>query len=375
MRHPNAGEINELSRQIDALALRRARLVARFDADRGYELDGSVNTVAWLKTHCGLTTHGAMEVMHVARRLPELPRVDEALEHGQISFQHAAVIAESADKLGSESLLQHQDQLVQRAEATDPSALREDVRRVEHQVDREHMLREAEWAHQSRYLHLNKQRDGRVRLEGLLDAEGGAVVKTAIDAVLGPRSNTDLRTEGQRRADGLVDVAKRCLEGRKVGETGGQRPHLNITVELETLLALRDNPGSIDGVGPMVLETIERHLCDASVSVTALLNGEVVMAGKERRSFSPALRRALSVRKRTCQFPGCDRPVSWCEGHHLWRWLFGGKTTLDNGCLVCGGHHRLLHEGRWRLERESDGWVAVSPSGERHKSVKAPPAA
>jgi hypothetical protein len=176
-------------------------------------------------------------------------------------------------------------------------------------------------------------------------------------------------------ADGLVDVARRCLEGRKFGETGCQRPHLNITVEVETLLGLRDNPGSVDGIGPVVLETIERHLCDASVSITALLNGEVVMAGKEQRSFSPALRRALATRQRTCQFPGCDRPVSWCEGHHLWRWLFGGKSTADNGLLVCGFHHRLLHEGRWRIEREGDAWVAISPDGQRYRSVKAPPAA
>jgi hypothetical protein len=59
----------------------------------------------------------------------------------------------------------------------------------------------------------------------------------------------------------------------------------------------------------------------------------------------------------------------------LLRWLFGGKTSLDNGLLVCGAHHRLVHEGGWRLERDRDGWLAIAPSGERHRSVKAPPAA
>src|SRR5919201_1663464 len=347
--------IVEISRQIDALALERARLVAGFDADRGYAHDGCVSTVAWLKNHCRLSAAAALEVMSVARRLPELPAVDEALEQGEIGFQHAAVIAESAEKLGSESLLDHQEELVRRAETTDPSALRKDVREVEHRVDKERMLREAEWAHRSRYLHLNRLAEGRVRLDGLLDSAGGAVLKTALEAALGPRSNNETRTEGQRRADGLVDVARWALEGRRLGEMGGQRPHLNITVELETLFGLRDNPGSIDGVGPVVLETVERHLCDASVSMTALLNGEVVMAGKERRTFSGPLRRALSARHRTCQFPGCDRPVAWCEGHHLLGWLLGGKTSLDNGLLVCGAHHRLLHEGGWRVERDSNG--------------------
>jgi hypothetical protein len=360
---------------MDALALRRARLVASFDAKRSFERYGFVNTIAWLKTRCRLSTGAALEVVSVAHRLPELPQVETAVEQGAIGFQAAAVITESADKLGSESLLEHQQELVQRAEAIDPSALRQEVRRVEHQVDQERMRREAEWAHRSRYLAVKTQGDGRVRVDGLLDPEGGAVLKTAIDAALGPRSQSDSRSEGQRKADGLVEVARRCLEGRKLGETGCQRPHLNITVELETLLGLRENPGSIDGVGPVVLETIERHLCDAAVSITALLNGQVVLAGKERRTFSAPLRRALAVRQRTCQWPGCDRTVSWCEGHHLWRWLFGGKTTLDNGILVCSAHHRLLHEGGWRVEREGIELVPISRNGERHRSVEAPPAA
>jgi hypothetical protein len=369
-------EAIQLSRQIDALALRRARLVNRLDAGRWYERDGCVNTVAWLKLRCRLSTAAAMEVLNVAKRLPELPQVEAAVEQGALGFQHAAVIAESADKVGSDSLLEHQQELVQRAESSDPSALRQEVRRVEHQVDRERMLRQAEWAHQSRYLHVNTQADGRVRVDGLLDSEGGAVLRTALDAAMDPGSHQDDRSHRQRRADALVDVARRCLEGRKLGETGGQRPHLNVTVELETLLGLRDNPGSIDGVGPVALETIERHLCDASVSMTALLNREVVMAGRERRSYSPQLKRALAGRQRSCQFPiPCDRPVSWCEGHHLFGWLFGGKTTPDNGLLVCGAHHRLVHEGGWRVEREGGGWVVIAPDGTRYRSVKAPPAA
>ncbi len=213
------------------------------------------------------------------------------------------MIAESADKLGSDSLVQHQEELVRRAVETDPSGLRQEVRRVELKVDHERMLRESEWAHRSRHLEVKTLGDGRVRVDGMLDPEGGQVLKTAIDAAMGPRSNADKRSEGQRRADGLVEVARRCLEGRKLGHTGGQRPHLNITVELETLVGLRDNPGSVGGIGPVLLETIERHLCDASLSMTALLNGEVVLAGKERRTFSAPQKTALATRRLTCEFP------------------------------------------------------------------------
>jgi uncharacterized protein DUF222 len=332
-------QIIELSARIDELALQRARLVSRFDAARGYESHGSPNTVAFLKSRCNLSVSAAMEVVTVARRLGELPAVEAAVERGQIGFQQAAVIAESADLL-----TERQDEIVAKAEDLDPSRLRLEVKKVAMQVDAERIRREAEWSYRSRRLQVTTMGDGRVRLDGLLDAEGGALVKTALGAALGPRSKDETRTEAQRKADALVDVAGRALEGRQFGETGCQRPHLNITVELETLIGLRDEPASLNGNAPLVLDTVERYLCDAGVSMTALLDGEVVMAGKERRTFSPALRRALMATQPHCQHEGgCDRPVEWCEGHHLLSWLLGGKTTADNGQLLCKFHHRLAH--------------------------------
>jgi hypothetical protein len=76
-------EIIEISRQMDALAVRRARLVASFDAKHSYERYGCVNTVAWLKTRCRLSTGAAVEVVSVARRLPELPQIEAAVEQGR----------------------------------------------------------------------------------------------------------------------------------------------------------------------------------------------------------------------------------------------------------------------------------------------------
>src|ERR671934_1631562 len=131
MSDPDAPRIIEISRQMDALALERTRLLVGFESRRGYERDGCVNAVAWLKTHCRLSTSAAMEAMSVARRLPELPEVDRAVEQGAIGFQHAAVVAESADKLGSDSLLEHQAELIRHAESSDPSALRQEVRNAE----------------------------------------------------------------------------------------------------------------------------------------------------------------------------------------------------------------------------------------------------
>ena len=335
--------------------------MARFDADREYAELGFPNTVAFLKAECNLGTAAAMEVLSVARQLHRLPQVEAAAEGGVIGFQQAAVIAESAERLGAESLLPHQPRLLAKAEELDPGRLRLEVKQVEIEVDADRVKRETEWLYRSRRLFVNTMRDGRVRLDGILDPEGGAVLKTALGAAMGPRTKDESRSEEQRRADGLVDLAKRALEGREFGQTGCQRPHLNVVVDLD------GGSAAIERLGPIAKETIDRLLCDCALSV----NGS-----QERRTFSAPLRRSLAGRHRHCQWPGgCDRPAEWCDGHHLHHVAHGGKTIIANGVLLCGFHHRLVHEGGWQLVREGDQLVTVSPGGEKFRSAKAPPAA
>jgi hypothetical protein len=34
-------------------------------------------------------------------------------------------------------------------------------------------------------------------------------------------------------------------------------------------------------------------------------------------------------------WPGCDRPLAWCDAHHLHHWVDGGPTDLANLALLC----------------------------------------
>jgi len=83
--------------------------------------------------------------------------------------------------------------------------------------------------------------------------------------------------------------------------------------------------------------------------------------GRTSRVVSPAQRTALAVRDGGCVFPGCDRPLAWCEAHHLQHWLDGGPTDLDNLVLVCRAHHRAVHEGGWHLQHQPDGRLTAPP--------------
>ena len=175
---------------------------------------------------------------------------------------------------------------------------------------------EANRAYSRRYLHLSEPKDGLVHLEGLLDAEGGAVVKTALDALMPPPRHDDERTPGQRRADALVDLARRPMSGSKLGSTGGMRPHLVITASVETLAGVAGAPAAeLEGVGPIAER--DRPAASPATRLVSWLLGNAEKeqeASHEHRQIPPSVRRALVARDKDCVFNGCHRPANWCEG-------------------------------------------------------------
>jgi len=102
-----------------------------------------------------------------------------------------------------------------------------------------------------------------------------------------------------------------------------------------------------------------RLACDAGI-LPAELGGhsEVLDLGRTRRLFSPAQRKALAIRDRTCRAEGCDIPAAWCEAHHAAKpWSREGRTDLKDGLLLCRFHHHRAHDQAWRADRLTDGRV------------------
>lgn len=73
-------------------------------------------------------------------------------------------------------------------------------------------------------------------------------------------------------------------------------------------------------------------------------------AGRRTPAVPASMRRAVIVRDRHCRFPGCDRPQSWCDAHHVVHWTNGGSTALHNLVLLCRRHHRLIHHRKFGVE-------------------------
>ena len=73
------------------------------------------------------------------------------------------------------------------------------------------------------------------------------------------------------------------------------------------------------------------------------------------------------------RWPGCDRPPSWSESHHLKHWIDGGGSDLDNLVLLCHRHHWLVHEGRWQIVKQADGtYLTVPPPYRVDEWARAP---
>jgi hypothetical protein len=58
--------------------------------------------------------------------------------------------------------------------------------------------------------------------------------------------------------------------------------------------------------------------------------------GRSTRVVQPAQRSALAVRDRGCVFPDCERPLAWCDAHHLEHWIDGGPPTSPTSPCCAG---------------------------------------
>jgi hypothetical protein len=121
----------------------------------------------------------------------------------------------------------------------------------------------------------------------------------------------------------------------------------------------------MDHAGPVPGEVARRVACDASVMRVVMAGtSEPLDVGRRTALISAALRRAVIIRDGHCRFPGCDRPHTWCDAHHVVHWADGGPTSLENLMLLCRRHHRLIHRhGGFRLDVEDGRPVFRRPDG------------
>jgi Domain of unknown function (DUF222) len=354
-------ELKALREAADVLEAVNARLLYRFDKSREYASEGHPSAASWMRANCRMTGASAAQRVSVARSLAELPETESALANAEIGYQHVAHIARTAEAVGVETVRDAEEILLTAARQLGPGQFRIVTWHLRHAVDPDGALAEANKLHERRYLHISEM-NGMFHLDGLFDAEGGALLRTTINALSKPTSADD-RSPKQRRADALLEIARQTLDRCDLPRIGGQRPHLTITTTVETLAGLAGNSGAdLEWGLPLPGETLRRLACDASIRLVVRdADGRVLDMTEARRTISPSLRRAAAMRDKHCRFPGCDRPADWTVGHHVRHACRGGRTSLPNTMLLCGFHHRLVHEGGWEIVWGPDGEAAAIP--------------
>ena len=359
-------EIATLAAHIHAATHRLLVLLLEFDRAGGWKADGHRSCAYWLAWRTGVDLGAAREKVRAAWALEALPLTSASMVRGELSFAKVRALTRVATP-------QNEADLLELARAGTAANL-ERVVRAWRWLNAEDEAEREEARHRARAFSVVADLDGMFVVRGRLEPEVGALLMRALDAAGDAlfRKNPD-KDPARRRADAMALLAERALaagfsaqDSAPVSGSRAERYQVVLHVSAETSATPLDAGAELEDGTHVSAETSRRLACDAGVvELARTAGGAVLDVGRRTRTIPPAIRRALDARDRGCRFPGCGN--RFCDGHHVKHWSEGGETKLDNLVLLCRAHHRMLHEGGYRVElvQETEAWaggVGVRPN-------------
>ena len=226
------------------------------------------STAGWLRRRLRMSAGAAASLVRTARALYRGPltATGQALTDGELVGGPRPGVGPGTQDLPAHLAAEAEPVLVEAARRLDPPRLRRAVAHLRLVADPDGADTQAERRHQRRGLWLSPTWEGMVALNGLLDPEAGQTLLAALEPLARPSDAADARTGGQRRADALTELARRTLEGGRLPQSGGVRPQLLVTVDLDSLLGPDGLGGETGGAWPLDPEACRRLACDAAVT-------------------------------------------------------------------------------------------------------------
>jgi hypothetical protein len=336
-----------------------------FDRDGMWAVCGATSLRNWLTNSCRRSGPEAKTFVRYSRLLRSLPHTAAAFADGTLSKGHLDVIAAHVTAKTLSEFAETEAGMVgplaelSIAEATGvmklwaahaKAATGNDDGEPDDDVETDH-------------LHLSELMDGAYKLDGAFNGPNATVLNEAIDLCMPePVEGEPVRPLSQRRADALVEMARRVIQ--TTNSTARRTSDALLLIPFDTYV----NGGVATYANGTTVspDRVRRLLCDAVI--TPLLQGDAgqpLWMGRSVRTATDAQRRALVARDRHCAFPGCNRPVSWTEAHHINYWdRDHGPTDIDNMCLLCSAHHDLLHQPGWHAKLTPEQTLQVTaPDG------------
>jgi len=342
----------DLHRQLERMLAVNTRATAAFDASGAWQPDGARTAAAWLATRCRLPMTTAQRRVRLGRALRHLPLTEKAWLGGDIGEAQVGVLARARTEGTTEALAADEELLVGEATRLRYACFARVVAYWGLRADPDGAESSAEAQRQGRRLHLSHSFEGMWFLDGILDPIKGAIVANELKRIDTELFNADwaeakarvgdavglgdlARTPAQRRADALVEMAKRSASAAP----GARRPEplFSVLVGYEAFTRLCElADGTVVTPGSLVpwfdQGWVERVVFDGP--------SRVIDVGVTRRLFDGATRRAVELRDRRCFHPYCDLPATECDIDHIQPWSAGGLTTQANGRLACEFHNR-----------------------------------
>jgi hypothetical protein len=307
---------------------------------------------------------------------PWLAPVAEALTSQQLSIAAADAIRAGLGSPNSavtvEQLAAAAATLCVEAATLDPDRLRLRARQARDELDEAGIAIREEERRQQRSLRLSVLPSGMGRLVWTMDPETLTTVKDLYDRMTSPKLGgvrfvaadakakaeeilADARTPEQLASDGFTGLLRLGSDTDPRFLLGSGAPVVTI-ITTKTAIDTRTGHGRIEGhPDPIGIASIERAACDGgTIEVVFDQHGQPLDYGREHRLFTKRQKRALALRDGGCMAPGCDRPPSWTEAHHIRHWARDqGRTDIADGILLCRHHHLLFHNNGWEIIRDS----------------------
>ena len=356
----HADRLIALRNSIDLQEIEFSRIAGEFAQTDEYDRLGFDSPISWIKENCHMTGGAAADRVCVGQQKERLVQSVAAVAQGEIGFAHFALLARTSAAVGGRL---NEAKLLRKAAKLSVARFRNACMHARHAADPEGYVNEEREGVEARSLVLTATDDGVVVINGILDKEGGAALRTALEPLAKRSGKDDDRIRERRMADALVDLCMHALDSGLIPQQASQRTHMQVTTTLETLMGVAGAPAAeLEFSLPISAKAVERLACDCSITRILLGSDSMVIdVGRAKRVISGPQRKALNARDKGCVWPGCDRPASWTSGHHLVHWFRGGGGDLPNLALLCYRHHWLVHEGNWQMVRTEDGGILTVP--------------
>lgn len=301
--------IGQASAHAHAAMAQLATAAAEFEELGGWCSPGFRSFDHWLAVEMGFDPHTGRELLRVGRALRDLPLLAAAFADGRLSFDKVREVTTVATRETDALMVE----IARGASGSQVARICRSLRKMTAAESHQHQAHRGLW--------MRFQDNGMVRLVANLSAEDAAIVQAAIESLAEkmplPEDADD--PHAARRVDALLAV---CESGA---------PDMQVVVHVD------------------VDEVAGRLGCDAEVIPLIERDGLPIDVGRKFRTAPPKLRRALEIRDRFCRFPGCPVPARHTDAHHHNPWILGGGTNLREMLLLCRYHHRIYHDGGYRI--------------------------